>query len=151
MISLAYPPPQFRIKKKGEERYIFDAIRRRWLLLTAEEWVRQNMVAYLTTVLGYPPARLALEKAFLVNGLKKRFDILAYDEAHRPFLMVECKAPEVPLTEAVWHQALRYHISLPVQWIVLTNGAATLAWEKVQDQLEPRPALPQWPTAPASN
>lgn len=145
MVSVQFPPPQFRMKKRGGEPYIFDAIRKRWLLLTGEEWVRQNMVAYLTTTLGYPAANLALEKTIRVNDLKKRFDILLYDTSHRPFLMVECKAPEIPLNDTVLQQALRYHLALPVQWIVLTNGEATIAWLKTTAGLEMKTMLPRWP------
>ena len=144
MIAVQFPPPQFRIKKKGEERYIFDAIRKRWLVLTDEEWVRQNMVAHFLTKLSYPKEAIAVEKGFLVNGLKKRFDILVYDRQQQPYLMVECKAPDVRLNEDVLQQALRYHITLPVQWIVLTNGLSTLAWRKEGSQLRLANELPAW-------
>ena len=130
MINLPFPAPNFRIKQKGEKRFIFDAIRKTWLLLTEEEWVRQNMVAYLVTVSQYPKASIALEKEILVNGLKKRFDILVYNKQHQPWLLVECKAPQVMLDEAVLQQLLRYHLSVPVEWLVMTNGAQTVAWHR---------------------
>lgn len=144
MIAVQFPPPQFRIKKRGEERFIFDAIRRRWLLLTGEEWVRQNMIAYFTTTLLYPREAIAIEKGILVNGMKKRFDILVYDKHHQPYLMVECKAADVPLNEDVLQQVLRYNITLPVQWVVLTNGQSTVAWEKKGENLVLADALPEW-------
>lgn len=144
MIAVQFPPPQFRIKKRGEERYIFDDIRKRWLLLTGEEWVRQNIVAYFTAVLHYPPEVIAIEKGIILNGMKKRFDILVYDKAHQPFLMVECKAPDVRLSEDVLQQALRYNIVLPVKWIVLTNAHSTIAWKKEGDQLLFAESLPFW-------
>ncbi|RYF80770.1 MAG: type I restriction enzyme HsdR N-terminal domain-containing protein, partial [Chitinophagaceae bacterium] len=95
MIPVQFPEPQFKLKKEGDKRYIFDAIRKTWLLLTEEEWVRQNFVAYLTNIMKYPVSLIALEKEMALNGLKKRFDILVYDKKHRPWMMVECKAPTV--------------------------------------------------------
>jgi hypothetical protein len=144
MIAVQFPPPQFRIKKRGEERYIFDAIRKRWLVLTEEEWVRQNIVAYFTAVLHYPKDSIAVEKGITLNGLKKRFDILVYNKAHQPYLMVECKSPDVALNEDVLQQVLRYNIALPVKWVVLTNGHTTLAWKKETDQLVLANELPLW-------
>jgi hypothetical protein len=130
MITVQFPEPDFRIKKEGDKRYIFDEIRKTWLVLTEEEWVRQNIIAYLTKSLHYPSPLIALEKEIVVNGLKKRFDILVYDQDHQPWMMIECKAPDVRLNEDVLQQVLRYHISVPVQFIVITNGEATVAWEK---------------------
>lgn len=144
MINVAFPPPQFRMKTKEGKPYIFDAIRKTWLLLTEEEWVRQNMVAYLTVVLAYPKEALALEKEIRVNGLKKRFDILVYGRDHQPWMLLECKAPQVSLSETVLQQALRYHIVVPASFIVLTNGLHTLAWQKEAGQLHPLERLPLW-------
>lgn len=144
MIAVQFPPPQFRIKKRGEERYIFDATRKRWLVLTKEEWVRQNMIAYLILVLHYPKEAIAVEKSITVNGLKKRFDVLVYNKAHQPYLLIECKAPDVPLNEDVLQQVLRYNMALPVQWLVLTNGRSTTAWKKEDGQLVLQDVLPTW-------
>jgi hypothetical protein len=146
MIVVQFPPPQFRIKKEGEKVFIFDEIRRRWLLLTEEEWVRQNFVAYLKTELHYPTSLIALEKEILLNGLKKRFDILVYDADHQPWLMVECKAPSVSLDEDVLQQALRYNISIPVSFIVVTNGEKTMGWEKQGANLTMINTLPVFPS-----
>src|SRR5688500_14150214 len=114
MIPINYPAPDFPIREDGGKKYVFDRIRKTWLLLTAEEWVRQNFVHYLISVLQYPSALIALEKMMLLNDLTKRFDILVYDQMHQPWMMVECKAPDVPLSESVLQQLLRYHISIPV-------------------------------------
>src|SRR5690349_2596195 len=127
MISVSFPKPDFNIKKEGEKRYIFDNIRKTWLLLTEEEWVRQNFVACLIKTLKYPASLIALEKEIYVNELKKRFDVLVYDKTHKPWMLVECKAPHVALSEDVLQQVLRYNISVPVQYIVITNGEATIA------------------------
>src|SRR5690349_17000369 len=135
MIKVRYPEPHFRTKEESGARYIFDEIRKAWLLLTEEEWVRQNFVAYLVGVLAYPKSLIALEKEILLNSLKKRFDILIYDKAHQPWMLVECKAPQVALGEEVLQQVLRYNISIPVQYIIITNGAVTMGWQKTEGRL----------------
>lgn len=142
MMNLPFPPPEFNIKKEGEKRYIFDGIRKTWLLLTEEEWVRQNFVAYLIQTLRYPASLIALEKEIYLNDLKKRFDILVYDKDHKPRMLVECKAPQILLSEDVLQQALRYNISVPVNYIVITNGEATTGWEKHEGQLKLLESLP---------
>lgn len=144
MISLQFGEPQFRIETRAGRPYIFDGIRKRWLLLTSEEWVRQNIVAYFITEMQYPQPMLALEKTLLLNGLKKRFDILVYDSNHQPWLLVECKAPDVLLSDAVLQQALRYNITIPVPYIVITNGNASFAWQKEHGHLKNLDALPPW-------
>src|SRR5690242_18422847 len=113
MIAVNYPQPAFKMEERNGQRFIFDTIRKRWLLLTEEEWVRQNFVAFLITAQHYPATLIALEKSLTLNGLKKRFDILVYDAAHQPWMLVECKAPQVVLNDAVLQQVLRYNISIP--------------------------------------
>ncbi|HVF95762.1 MAG TPA: type I restriction enzyme HsdR N-terminal domain-containing protein [Flavisolibacter sp.] len=142
MIAVQFPEPDFKIKTEGEKRFVFDAIRRTWLLLTEEEWVRQNFVAYLINVLKYPQALVALEKEIRMNDLKKRFDILVYDLTHRPWMLVECKSPAVQLSEDVLQQVLRYNVSVPVKFVVITNGEATAAWEKDEYNLKLLNAMP---------
>jgi len=144
MITIPFPNPEFRMQKKGGQQLIFDTIRKRWVILTEEEWVRQNLVAYLVKGLHYPKEAIAVEKEILVNGLKKRFDILVYDAGHQPWMMIECKAPGVALGEAVLQQVLRYHIALPVAWIIITNGTSTIGWKKEETGLTQVLALPAW-------
>src|SRR5579884_1757202 len=120
MIKVRFPEPNFRIKKEEGKPYIFDTIRKTWLLLTEEEWVRQNFVNYLIHSLNYPSSVIALEKEIMLNDLKKRFDILIYDKQHKPWMLIECKEPKVNLSEDVLQQVLRYNISVPVEFIVIT-------------------------------
>jgi hypothetical protein len=142
MIELRFPEPQFRIKKERDKQYIFDEIRRMWLLLTEEEWVRQNFVNYLKGELDYPSSLIALEKEIWLNDVKKRFDILVYDRQHKPWMMVECKAPQVPLSENVLQQLLRYTMSVPVSYLLITNGETTIGWKKEEDELRLLSMLP---------
>ena len=142
MISVTYTEPAFRIRKEKEKVLIFDAIRRVWLPLTEEEWVRQNFVQYLVEVLHYPSTLIAIEKEILLNDLKKRFDILVYDRNLKPWMLVECKAPSVLLSESVLHQVLRYNMSVPVTFLIITNGSYTYGWEKVGSDLRELEVMP---------
>ena len=144
MIMVQYPEPQFRIKVENGKRFIFDSIRKIWLLLTEEEWVRQNFLNYLIATLKYPSALIALEKEIMLNDLKKRFDILVYNSSHQPWMMVECKASSVKLSEDVLQQLLRYNISVPVEYMVITNGTSTIGWKKDKGELKMLKELPRF-------
>ncbi|MGZ8538594.1 MAG: type I restriction enzyme HsdR N-terminal domain-containing protein [Flavisolibacter sp.] len=139
-----YPEPQFRIKVENGKRFVFDSIRKVWLLLTEEEWVRQNFLNYLISGLNYPSGLIALEKEITLNDLKKRFDILVYNTSHQPWMMVECKAASVKLNENVLQQLLRYNISVPVEYMVITNGSSTIGWRKEGGELKMLQELPQF-------
>src|SRR5215470_11072759 len=130
MISVKYPTPVFKLKKENGVEFIFDGIRKQWLTLNDEEWVRQNFVQYFIQTLGYPSSLIALEKEIKLGELTKRFDILVYDKNHQPWMMVECKGPGIQLNDATLHQVLRYNITVPVPYLVITNGHYTFAWEK---------------------
>ena len=95
------------MKNENGKQYIFDAIRKVWLLLTEEEWVRQNFVNYLINELKYPSTVIALEKEIWLNDLKKRFDILVYDDEHKPWMLIECKESKMNLNDEVLQQVLR--------------------------------------------
>ena len=144
MITVHFPAPDFKIREEGGRKYVFDRIRKTWLLLTGEEWVRQNFINYLVKELHYPPAFIALEKALMLHELKKRFDVLVYDKGHQPWMMIECKAAEIQLSDQVLQQLLRYHISIPVPLLVITNGIHTMAWKKEEGRLVVLEQLPLW-------
>lgn len=144
MLPIKYPEPAFRVKKDQGKTFIFDPLRKKWLLLTPEEWVRQNFVQYLVQVKKYPADLIAQEKVIRLGELKKRFDILVYDTQHRPWMMIECKSPEVELSEAVLHQLLRYHISVPVGLLLITNGERSFGWEKKEGDLILLNEIPEW-------
>lgn len=144
MLDINFPEPSFRMKQQGGNDYIFDPVRKKWILLTPEEWVRQNFVQYLVQVKKYPLTLIALEKMMMLGELRKRFDILVYDRLHQPWMMIECKAPSVLLDDKVLHQLLRYHIAVPAGWLVITNGSTSYGWEKREGQLHPLELLPDW-------
>jgi len=144
MIDINYPEPVFRMKKENGVEFVFDFIRKQWLVLTDEEWIRQNFIQYLVQTLHYPAAFIALEKEIMLGELKKRFDILIYDNNHKPWMMIECKAAGIDLNDSVLQQALRYNISIPVPFIIITNGHYTFGWQKKDDTIELIENMPAW-------
>jgi hypothetical protein len=146
MIAVNYPAPSFKIKQENEQHFVFDTIRKTWLVLTEEEWVRQNFFQYLVAKLHYPATLIAVEKELELNGLKKRFDVLVYDHNHQPWMLIECKTPKQVLNDAALQQVLRYHMSIPVPFLIITNGKTTYGWEKIEGELRSLDMLPDWPS-----
>jgi len=144
MIKVKYPEPVFRFKEENGKEMIFDFIRKQWLLLNEEEWVRQNFIQFLVQQLKYPSELIAIEKEIQLGELKKRFDILVYGGDHKPWMLVECKAGEIDLNEEVLYQVLRYNISMPASFLVITNGHYTYAWEKSGGDLKEIMQMPLW-------
>lgn len=127
MIALDLMPYQtlLQVKKQAGQSMLFDCIRRKWLVLQPEELVRQLLVQYLLSEKSYPKNRFALEKGLKINELGKRYDILIYDHDMNPFLLVECKAPKITLTDAAFRQIANYNMPLQVQYLLVTNGIQT--------------------------
>ena len=134
MDSLIYPPFDYRVKREGGKLWIFDILRRRYLVLSPEEWVRQHVVHYLVEHLHYPVPLVAVEREISVCGRRQRFDILCFDRAMNPFLVVECKAPSVELTSLVFDQAFRYNVTLGAPYVMVTNGLAHRVVEVLPDR-----------------
>ncbi|MEZ4988371.1 MAG: type I restriction enzyme HsdR N-terminal domain-containing protein [Saprospiraceae bacterium] len=118
---------QLQIKQADGKRYVRDPIRSKWLVLQPEEWIRQMLVAWLIDGLGVNKNRIAIEKGLKVNTLSKRCDILVYDAQMKPWLLVECKAPDVPLNEKVFRQIAAYNIPLQVPYLLVCNGPQAYA------------------------
>ena len=114
-----------QIKTQDQKRYIFDPIRKKWLVLQPEEFVRQLMVQYLLQEKGYNHNRIAIERGIKVNGLAKRCDILVFDQDLQPFILIECKAPEIPLSADVFHQMAVYNMQLHVPYLMMSNGTSS--------------------------
>jgi predicted type IV restriction endonuclease len=123
--------PLLRYKDKlevahhAEETYIRDPIRNKLLVLTPEEMVRQLMIQYLLHEKAVNPSRIAIEKAVTVNRMPRRFDMLIYDMNVHPWMLIECKAPSVELTQEVFNQAAAYNLPLKVPYLLITNGEFT--------------------------
>jgi hypothetical protein len=122
MQTLNFPVFQFRFSEHDGRQLIFDPVRRRFVSLTPEEWVRQHMIAYMVETKQIPLSMIGVEKKLLVNGLVKRFDIAVFSRTGFPVLLVECKAPFIGISEKVFDQAARYNMQLQVNYFVITNG-----------------------------
>lgn len=105
-----------------------DVFRKKWLILTPEEWVRQHVMNYLVNVKGYPAGNIGMEREIELNGTKKRFDILVFDSNKLPLILIECKAPYVDLTKDTLEQALRYNLVLKAKYIMISNGISDFVW-----------------------
>lgn len=128
MNQLNLPPFSARIERREGKLYIWDILRQRAVRLTPEEWVRQHMIHYLIGGLGYPTELLMNEVALQVGEARKRVDSILYDRQLKPLMLLEYKAPEVPLGERVLQQALRYNMALRVPYLVLSNGLQHVAY-----------------------
>jgi hypothetical protein len=142
MIKIAYPPYTPRIKREDKER-IFDPFRKKWVSLTPEEWVRQNFLQYLVQTLHYPPALIAIEKEIKVGEMRKRFDIVVYRN-EMPFMLVECKEMNVPLSKETLYQLLRYNTNMQAGYLIITNGSYCIAFQKKEDSFEETELIPLW-------
>jgi len=122
MQELNLPSYNFRLKEENNIVFIFDAIRKKFVVLTPEEWVRQNFIRFLTEDKKYPASLVAVEIGLKYNQLRKRADVLIYNKAGQPHLMIECKAPEVKISQDTFHQIAAYNMSFKVNYLVVTNG-----------------------------
>jgi hypothetical protein len=120
--KLNLPEYQLRTKTEKGKLHIFDNIRKKWLVLTPEEWVRQNFIAYLVQDKKYPASLISIEVKVEYNGKPQRSDIVIYDKQAKPLMVIECKAPEVAITQDTFYQAARYNSQLIAKYIVVTNG-----------------------------
>ncbi len=125
MISLDFSGVDLKLKKDEGITRVFDPVRKKWFVLTPEEYVRQHILHYMIHTALYPIAMLAVEKQLKINNRIKRFDIVVYNRQHLPWLLVECKAPEVPVDENTLYQLLSYNNAMQCSYWVLTNGHQT--------------------------
>ena len=112
---------QFRLKQKEEIPYIFCSVRKKWLLLTPEEWVRQHIIRYLIETKKYSKSAINSEIIVEMNGMKKRADVIVFKK-EIPFLIVECKAPSIPITQETFDQIARYNLQLNAEFLMVSNG-----------------------------
>ncbi len=122
MQKLNLPEYEFKIKVEESRQFIFDIIRKKYIVLTPEEWVRQNFIRYLAEEKNYPQSLMAVEKKIMLNGKLFRFDLLVYNRNGQPFLMAEFKAPEVKITQDAFDQVVRYNMVIRVENVAVSNG-----------------------------
>ncbi len=121
-MKLNFPSYELSLRRDGERIQIFDVIRKRWMVLTPEEWVRQHLIWYLREERGVPASLMSVEKGLKVNGISKRIDLAVYNRAGSPVLLCECKRPEIALDEKVFEQIFVYNLPLGVSFLLVTNG-----------------------------
>ena len=122
MQKLNFPTYSFRFKNSKNKVAIFDEIRKKFIILTPEEWVRQHVIRYLIEEKNFPKSYINVEKLIKVNDLSKRYDIVVYQPNGELFLLVECKAPEVKITQQTFDQIARYNLVLNAKYLMVTNG-----------------------------
>jgi hypothetical protein len=120
--KLNLPQFSFIFRYKSGKPYIFDRIRKKFVSLTPEEWVRQNFIHFLTEIKNYPETLMAVEKQIIVNGLQFRTDLVVYSRKGKPKLVAEFKAPDVKISQEVFDQVVRYNMALSVEMVVVSNG-----------------------------
>jgi len=122
LVALNLPNFDFRFTTEGKSVRIFDIYRNKFIKLTPEEWVRQNFVRYLNEILGYPKSRTKIEHNLKYGPLNKRCDIIIFDKKGLPFLLVECKSPNVELSQSVVNQLAMYNSQFKCEFLSITNG-----------------------------
>lgn len=122
MQTLTFPAFDYQIRRQNGMMMIFDMIRRKYVALTPEEWVRQHLIHYLVEKKQYPRTLIAVEKEINLYGLKRRFDVVCYNRQAEPYLIVECKAPAVALSQTVFDQVFRYNLVMAAPYVAITNG-----------------------------
>ncbi len=122
MQKLQFPHYVFRFKSSENKKYIFDQIRKKFVVLQPEEWVRQHVVQFLISDKKYPISLINVEKQLRVNGIQKRYDIVVFDPNGSIRILVECKAPKIKIDQQVFDQIARYNLSLNANYLMVTNG-----------------------------
>ena len=122
MQKLNLPTYYFKLKSNEKHTLIFDNLRKKYFVLTPEEWVRQHFVQFLIEEKKYPASLIALEKQLTIHNLKKRTDIVIYNTSGEPDIIVECKAPQIKITQDTFDQIARYNLKLKANYLIVTNG-----------------------------
>ncbi|MFC4740309.1 type I restriction enzyme HsdR N-terminal domain-containing protein [Flavobacterium ponti] len=122
MQPLNFPNYTFRFKNSENKVSIFDEIRKKFILLTPEEWVRQHVVRFLIEEKNYPKSYINVEKVVKVNGMNKRYDIVVFNKDGSIFLLIECKAPEITIDQKTFDQIARYNMILNANYLMVSNG-----------------------------
>jgi len=120
--NLNFPPFKYRFKSTENNTAIFDVIRKKFVVLQPEEWVRQHCIHYLITEKNYPKSLINVEKELYLNGLKKRYDIVVYNKDGSLNIIVECKAPSVEISQQTFDQIAQYNLVLDASFLMVTNG-----------------------------
>lgn len=122
MTPLNLPVADFKVKKSEGKVWIFDGVRKKFVVLTPEEWVRQNFVNYLIQEHHYPRSLFRIEAGLQYNQMQKRSDILVYSRVGKPWMLVECKSPDIKLSQKAFNQVAIYNMTIGAKYLAVTNG-----------------------------
>lgn len=122
MYNLNLPSVSLKFKEINGKKAIFDIVRKKYIILTPEEWVRQHFIHFLINKYQYPRSLIKIESGIRFNDITGRSDIIVYDRKGQVFLLVECKAPTIPLSNVVFEQASRYNQDYKAKYLLITNG-----------------------------
>jgi len=147
MYKLNLPDFNLTLRKEGGKVWIFDIIRKKYVVLTPEEWVRQHFIHYLINELSYPKSLFRIEGSLTFNKLQKRSDIVIHDRAGKPWLLIECKAPNIRLTQKAFNQVAVYNMTIGARFVAVTNGMIQYCFETIEggkaNQLSEFPPFPE--------
>ena len=140
---LNFPRYLFRLRAGERPPKIWDDIRRQWLVLTPEEWVRRHLVEFLISDCGASLRSIVEEYPVGINSTAQRADVVVLDSSARPLALVECKAPDVAVTRGVFEQATRYNAVVGARYVILTNGLRHFCFERTAEGYRPLDAFPR--------
>ncbi len=144
MVDLNLPHYPFKLRKNEDRNEIFDEVRKKWLVCTPEEWVRQHFIQWLIHEKKYPPSNIAIEGGLKTNQLQKRTDIICYKQG-TPLLLVECKAPSIKLSQETFNQLFRYNSKVQAQLLAVTNGISHIFVKTdINGKIEQLSSLPNY-------
>ncbi len=140
------PAYSYKLKDSEGKTFILDQVRRKYVVLTPEEWVRQHIIHLLHAHLQYPLALMSVERGTKYNTLQKRTDLRVYSSAGKPLLLVECKAPHVPITQATVSQVAVYNQTIAAPYLMVSNGREHYCWqvEAITNKITPISVLPSF-------
>jgi len=145
MIKIDFQDDQPKLRHTNKNKEIFDLVRKKWLVFTPEEWVRQNILLFILLKMNYPASLIAIEKEIKLGELKKRCDIVVYSTNAEPWMIIECKEMKVSLAQKTMEQILRYHITLPAKFLIITNGSFCYGFEKNNNEFLEIDCFPKYP------
>lgn len=147
MFKLNLPDFNLTVRKEEGKVWIFDIIRKKYIVLTPEEWVRQHFIHYLINELNYPKSLFRIEGSLTYNKLQKRSDIVIHDREGKPWMLVECKAPNIKLTQKAFNQVAVYNMTIGARYVAVTNGMVQYCFQpserEVANHLTSFPEFPK--------
>ena len=144
MLELNLPSADIRLERRNGRLFIWDFVRRRWVTLTPEEWVRQHFSHWMTEHLGYPMARLGHEISLELNGMQRRADAVFYDREGRPLVIVEFKAPHIAISQKTFDQISRYNMVMQVPYLIISNGMQHYCCRVHEERMEFLREIPRY-------